>query len=492
MSLRARLIIGLLVLAAAGLITLAAVTYAEQRSFLYDRADQQLKAGSDQVSHELADQNGTDQQGSGFGPLGGGGGAGGGLGPRPGPPPRVQVPPGTYGQHRDANGKPDGSPVTFDYGSSSTMPAPKLPADIPLGKPITVGAVGGSGLKYRVEAFADDDQPGSTVVAVPLRDVTSTLHRLERVEALVIVGVLLALGALAWWVVRLGLRPLDRMGETAGAIAAGELHQRVEPATSRTEVGRLGLALNEMLSQIETAFAERTASENRLRRFLADASHELRTPLVSIRGYAELFRIGAAREPKDTEKAMRRIEEESRRMGVLVEDMLTLARLDELRESVHEPVDLEKLAADAVEDARAVAPGRSIELAADSPATVDGDPHQLRQVLANLMRNALTHTPAGTPIEVRVGGSPEQAEIEVRDHGRGLPPGDPAELFERFWRAAPGRERAAGGGAGLGLAIVAAIVDAHGGRVQASNAEGGGASFVIRLPAHRPAAVASQ
>jgi two-component system, OmpR family, sensor kinase len=486
-SLRARLIIGVLVLAAAGLITLAAVTYAEQRSFLYDRAGEQLKAAVDPVSHELTDNDsGNTTQGGAFGP--GGGGA---YGRPSGPPPHVQLPPGTYGQHRDANGNATSAPITFGY-TSSDLPAPKLPADMPMGKAITVSAVGSSGLKYRAEAFADHDGSGSTVVAVPLRDVTSTLHRLVRVEALVIAGVLLALGALSWWLVRIGLRPLDRMGATAGAIAAGDLSHRVEPANTRTEVGRLGLALNEMLSQIETAFAERTASENRLRRFLADASHELRTPLVSIRGYAELFRIGAARKPDETEKAMRRIEEEARRMGVLVEDMLTLARLDEVPEPVREQVDLGRAAADAVEDARAVAPGRSIELVVDdAPGSVLGDPHQLRQVVANLMRNALTHTPAGSAVEVRVAGDGDDAVLEVRDHGRGLPPGDPAELFERFWRAQPGRERAAGAGAGLGLAIVAAIVDAHGGSVTASNADGGGASFVIRLPAHRPATVAS-
>ncbi|HEY2603594.1 MAG TPA: HAMP domain-containing sensor histidine kinase [Thermoleophilaceae bacterium] len=485
MSLRARLVIGLLVLAAAGLITLAAVTYAEQRSFLYDRVDQQIAAAVQPVSHQLDETNGTlGPQGTGFGP---GSAHHPGYGDQGGPPPNVDLPPGTFGQRRDVNGARVGKNVAITYGEGALSP-PKLPKAVPLRKALTVDSVDGS-VKYRVEAFAGDGS-GSTVVAVPLRDVTSTLHRLERVEALVIAGVLLALGLLSWWVVRLGLRPLDRMGATAGAIAAGELSQRVTPATQRTEVGRLGLALNEMLSQIETAFAERTASENRLRRFLADASHELRTPLVSIRGYAELFRLGPAREPKETEKAMQRIEEEAKRMGVLVEDMLTLARLDELREPVREPVELRRVALDAVADARAVAPGRRIEFDAEDAGSVLGDPHQLRQVVANLMRNALTHTPADSPIEVRVTSAGDDALLEVRDHGRGLPPGDPAELFERFWRAEKGRERGSAG-AGLGLAIVAAIVDGHGGSVSAANADGGGASFVIRLPAHRPAAVAS-
>jgi two-component system, OmpR family, sensor kinase len=297
----------------------------------------------------------------------------------------------------------------------------------------------------------------------------------------VIGAVLIALAALAWWLVRLGLRPLDRMGATAGAIAAGDLSRRVEPTNPRTEVGRLGTALNGMLAQIERAFAERQASENRLRQFIADASHELRTPLVSIRGYAELYRLGATREPAEAERAMRRIEEEAQRMGVLVEDLLALARLDEVREPVREPVQLEQLAADAVHDARAVAPERDIELHADGPLTVQGDRDQLRQVVANLMRNALVHTPAGTAVDVSARQDDGYALLEVRDHGNGLPPGDPSELFERFWRAEPGRERGRGG-AGLGLAIVAAIVDAHGGSVSAANADGGGAAFTVRLP----------
>jgi two-component system OmpR family sensor kinase len=271
------------------------------------------------------------------------------------------------------------------------------------------------------------------------------------------------------------------MATVAGEIAAGRLSKRVEPATQKTEVGRLGLALNGMLERLERAFAERQASENRLRRFLADASHELRTPLASIRGYAELFRMGAADDPETLESSMRRIEDESRRMGVLVEDMLTLARLDELREPSREPVDMTQIAGDAAADARATAPDRAIEVSADGPALVNGDPQQLRQVAANLLRNALVHTPAGTPIEVSVDCDDINTLLVVRDHGPGLPGGDSAQLFQRFWRAEGGRARGRAG-AGLGLAIVNEIVSAHGGFVDAANAQDGGARFTVRLP----------
>ena len=234
-----------------------------------------------------------------------------------------------------------------------------------------------------------------------MRDVDQTLHRLLAVEALVIAGVLLLLGAAAWAVVRVGLLPLDRMGHTAGAIAGGDLSHRVESTDPRTEVGRLGIALNAMLDRLERAFTARKQSEDRLRQFIADASHELRTPLASIRGYAELFRMGAAREPEDVEKAMRRIEEEAARMGVLVEDLLTLARLDEIADAPHTEVDLGRLVARR-RRRRARHRARPRRSSATSTATRPslGDAHQLRQVLANLLRNALVHTPPGTPIEV--------------------------------------------------------------------------------------------
>jgi two-component system, OmpR family, sensor kinase len=490
MSLRARLIAALLALAAIGLVTLAAVTYAEQRSFQYDRVDQQARDAQRPVTIQLA--------GPELPRFRGGGRPGFGAPPPPPVPPGGDDDPsdggtgpqglerGTYGELRNSAGTPIQATAVTSYGESA-LPAPKIPADVPIGKPFTVGAKDGSGLHYRVLAEPTHDHPGyTTVVAVPLREAEATLDRLLRVEALVIGGVLILLAAAAWWVVRLGLRPLDRMGETAAAIGRGDLSKRVSPADEKTEVGRLGLALNAMLGQIETAFGKQQASENRLRQFLADASHELRTPLASIRGYAELFRIGAARKPADTEKAMNRIEDESERMGALVENLLTLARLDQVPEVARNPVDLSQLAHDAADDARAIAPDRDIQLHAESPATVLGDQSQLRQVLGNLVRNALMHTPEGTPIELSVRNGAAEAVLEVRDHGRGLPTDDTGALFERFWRADPGRERGRGG-AGLGLSIVAAIVDAHGGSVEAANAPGGGAVFTINLPAAPPA-----
>jgi two-component system, OmpR family, sensor kinase len=470
-SLRARLVAGLLIVAAAGLLLLGGVTYVKQRSFLYDRLDQQAQQAVPEVAHELIQRGGGDDPYAGDSPHHGGPGRG------------PSLPPGTYGQVRNPDGTVvSGQPgVVFGY-PGNIPPAPKLPARLHSGDYATVGAVSGDG-RYRV--YADSPFAGAalTVVAIPLGDTDQTLHQLLLVESLVIGGVLLLLAVVSLFLVRLGLRPLDHIARTAGAIAAGDLSRRVSPATEKTEVGRLGMALNAMLERLERAFAARQASEERLRRFLADASHELRTPLASIRGYAELFRIGAAREPAETEKAMARIEQESARMGVLVEDLLALARLDEPREPTREDVDLAALARDAVDDARAMAPDREIDVSANGGTMLLGDPHQLRQVLGNLLRNALTHTPVGSPVEVAVSGADGEVRLDVRDHGPGLPDGDPALLFERFWRAEGGRERGRGG-AGLGLAIVAGIVAAHDGRVEAADADGGGARFTVYLPAN--------
>jgi two-component system, OmpR family, sensor kinase len=474
-SLRARLVAGLLALAAVGLLVLAVVTYVEQRSFLLDRVDQQLQAAIRPVSAALAFRMGPPPGIERGGPGGVPGFDGGGPG--------FGLPRGTYGEHRDASGEVETTTVQQGYGETQAAARPSLPVGLALGRPTTV-----AGGDYRALALSDPRSGGVNVVAIPLADTSRTLDRLLLVEALVIAAVLLVLGLAARFVVRVGLLPLERMGHTAGAIAGGDLSHRVEPADPRTEVGRLGLALNAMLERLERAFAGQRASEERLRVFLADASHELRTPLQSIRGYAELFRIGAAREPDEVERAMRRIEQEATRMGVLVEDLLTLARLGETREGERVAVDVAALARDAVSDACATAPERAIVLDVDGSAgavTVMGDPHGLAQVLANLLRNALVHTPPGTPIEVAVAREGEEARLEVRDHGPGLPPGeDSGALFERFWRAEGGRTRGAGG-AGLGLAIVAAVVERHGGSVTAANAAGGGARFTVLLPLAR-------
>jgi two-component system, OmpR family, sensor kinase len=467
-SLRARLLVAVLALAAGGLLLVGAVTYVEQRSFLYDQVDQQLRDAIPLVSHDL--EQGPSPDGDDYRPPRGGGGG-----------PTFGLPAGTYGQKRDAHGNVlPGSKV---YAAGQTVTAkPDLPADMPIGKSITVAGQNGAGTRYRALAQRDPQDGTITVAAIPLRATDDTLERLLIVEALVIGGVLVLLGIVSWIVVRVGLLPLDRMGHTAGAIAAGDLSHRVEDTDPRSEVGRLGIALNAMLDRLEQAFGEREASEDRLRRFIADASHELRTPLASIRGYAELFRMGAAREPADVEKAMRRIEDEAARMGVLVEDLLMLARLDEVADAPYAEVDLPAVVRDAVDDGRATAPNRRITTRVDDAARAVGDGDQLRQVLGNLLRNAFVHTPDGTPIEVTLDRDGGEVRLEVRDHGPGLPTGDHEALFERFWRSEGGRERGKGG-AGLGLAIVAAIVDAHGGRVRASNAPGGGASFVVTLPA---------
>jgi two-component system OmpR family sensor kinase len=271
------------------------------------------------------------------------------------------------------------------------------------------------------------------------------------------------------------------MGGVAAHIAAGDLTRRVEPATPQTEIGRLGLALNGMLSQIEAAFAESAASNARLRRVIADASHELRTPLTSIRGYAEMLRRGAAESPADSESARRRIEQESIRMTGLVDDLLVLARLDQGRPLAKEEVDLRAIANDAVADARVVAPQRDISISANGPVVVTGDDTRLRQVMGNLMRNALVHTPQQTPIEVAVATDGGLGRMSVADHGPGLTEGEVSRIFEPFYRADPSRSRDSGG-AGLGLSIVSAVVTAHGGRVKVRQTDGGGATFEVELP----------
>jgi two-component system, OmpR family, sensor kinase len=479
-SLRARLLVLLVALAAVGLVVADFASYRALHNYLYDRVDQQLESAVMPLSIRLSHQ--VDGEG---GPEFGGPGPGAEGGPGGGPGPSGGLPSGTYGQLETAGGEVVAHTPARLFGEE--LPLPALPTGLAATSltegvaPVTVGQRGGGSESFRAAAVVVGAEGLTSVVAVPLGDTNATLHRLALIELVVSAAILIALGVAAWWLVGVGLRPLRRMGEVAGQIAEGDLSRRVEPDNDRTEVGRLGRSLNAMLAQIEKAFAERAAGERRLRRFLADASHELRTPLASIRGYSELYRIGAAREPAEVERAMGRIEAESARMGGLVDDLLTLARVDEVREPEREPLDLRELLEDARDDARAAAPERAISLTPTGPVAIEADGDALRRVFANLLRNAIVHTPEGTPVEISLAAGETAATVGVRDHGPGLPPGDPNAVFERFWRDSESRGRD-DGGAGLGLAIVAALVNAHGGTVEAANAPDGGAVFTVRLP----------
>ncbi len=405
------------------------------------------------------------------------------------------------------------------------VPGPKVPADSSWlaannGNYVTVPAQSGS-RQWRILVFGYQGMPtasglvsGYVVVATDVSSVYATLGRLATIDLIVSAAILVLLAIIGAAVVRASLRPLTDIERTAEAIAAGDLTSRVPDRDARTEVGRLGRSLNAMLAQIETAFDARARSEaaarrseDKMRQFVADASHELRTPLTAIRGFAEYYRQrggAAGRANGDVDRIMRRVEQESSRMGVLVEDMLLLARLDQQRPLDRKPVDMLTLAADAVHDARMLAPARTIELTVQSSdaALVLGDEVRLRQVIGNLMSNALTHTPDGTPISVRISsaslpapgaaghgpGPPEHSPagvpavlLEVADEGPGLTPEQAEHAFERFYRADPARNRKAGG-AGLGLAIVSALVAAHGGSVWVNSAPGHGATFGIALP----------
>ncbi len=309
------------------------------------------------------------------------------------------------------------------------------------------------------------------------------IGRLVGVVGAITVFALGLLAAVAFRAISRALRPLDEIAATAKAIGDGDLTRRVEPAEPRTEAGRLGLALNAMLGQIEGAFRQRAASEERLRRFVADASHELRTPVATVRGYAELFRRGASDSAEDLAKTMARIESTAVHMGVLVDELLLLADLDEGRPSEREPVDLAELAGEAVEAARAVQPDRPLRLVTGAGGTVvRGDRTRLRQVVDNLLANVRAHTPPGTAATVTVREDDGTVVVEVRDEGPGLGKEEAAHVFERFYRADPARTRGGTrGGAGLGLAIVAAVAEAHGGSARVA-ATAPGAAFEVRLP----------
>ncbi|MCU1601543.1 MAG: ATP-binding protein [Frankiales bacterium] len=466
--LRVKLVVALVLLATLGLAVSGVAATTALRGYLVDRVDQQL-------------QSSVHDEGSISGLLSGYGGGR----PRPGRP-------DAFGTVDVAYLPSTGGPFLRNPTTSDT-PLPKLPTSgHGLLSPFTAHAVSGDTTWRVIEVSATyNGTDGTLYVSVPLDEVQHTVGRLRSLETFIGLGVLLLLALGGFLVVQRSLRPLVAVESAAEAIAEGDLTQRVPESDPRTEVGSLSASFNTMVARLESAFTEQAASEadaraseERMRRFVGDASHELRTPLTSIRGFAELYRSGALPPGADVDRAMSRIEGEASRMGLLVEDLLLLARLDQQRPLERVPVDLLELASDAVADAAAVDPARSVTLeavAAGPPPVVSGDPGRLTQVLGNLVTNALTHTPEGTPVVVRVSTDPLHAVVEVSDAGPGISEEDRPRVFERFFRTDSSRTRTSGG-TGLGLSIVAALVAAHGGTVAVDETPGGGATFRVSLP----------
>jgi two-component system, OmpR family, sensor kinase len=471
LPLRVQLVVALVALLAAVLIGSYFVAYASMQGYLLHQLDARLTRTTVQI------ERGLSIAGLQGGPL------------------------GRFG--RTSTSDTDQVQLRLDGQIIGPAPAPgtptaALPASPPLGRGFTVPSTG-AGNNWRVLAStfpaATPADHAIILVATDQGEVDAAIGDLSRMYLWISIGALVLLGGFGYALVRRSLRPLEEVERTAEVIATGDLSHRVPVRRPGSEVGRLASAFNTMVERFESAFRARQrseasarSSEERMRRFVADASHELRTPLTSIRGYAELYRQGAVTSPEDVAGVLHRIEEQAARMGLLVDELLLLARLDEQRPFEHAPVDLAVLTVDAVHDAHAATPERSVGLRlppaiGEEPAEVPvlGDEARLRQVLGNLVNNALIHTPAGTPVEVRVRPEAAEAVVEVADKGPGLAPEAAERVFERFYRGDPARGRA-NGGTGLGLAIVAAIVAAHGGRVEVQTSVGVGTTFRVRLP----------
>lgn len=462
--LRVTLVMALVALVAVGLLASGVAVTSALRGVLIERLDQQLS----EAAHTWARPGGPR------------------LPPLPGRPREERPPVLFFARVKDNSGIP------FLKLDEDNRPAPDLPADLVPGT-FTTGSVGDASVKWRV--LYTENSSGTSVVALRLDETEDIIDRLIVSQAVIGALVSAALAVAAYFVIRRSLRRLTAVEETAADIAAGDLHRRVPMRDTNTEVDRLARSLNAMLAQIQAGFAATEASEEaarrseeRMRRFVADASHELRTPLTTIRGFAELYRQGAT---GDAGMLLGRIEHESSRMGLLVEDLLMLARLDAQRPVERAPVDLLRLAGDAVHTARAVAaaqhpdgPHRPIDLRVGPGAgttEVPGDETRLRQVLSNLLNNALTHTPPDAAVTVRLTPEADEVRLDVVDTGPGLTSEQTERVFERFYRTDDSRSRDSGG-TGLGLSIVQALVTAHGGTVSVHSEPGRGATFTVRLP----------
>ncbi len=436
-SLRTRLVAICAVLATLGLLLADVATYRSLQSSLIDRVDATLAQASGSLEHAPPGDGGFGRRDPGL--------------------------PGVYAEVRDAGGS-----HVLDTGPpppGEARPTPIVPANlVPTALGVAYRTVGG----YRLRAERVG-QSETLIVALPLADTERTLDRLSRIElvvSLVVVGAIVLVGL---GLVTVGLRPLRRIGATAAAIGAGDLSRRVEPSGGRTEIGQLSAALNAMLHQIEQSVAAR-------RQFLSDASHELRTPVAAVRAFAELFDRGLRDHPEDLARAMAAIERESKRMSLLVDDLLILARLDEGRPLAQVPVDLVALAQEAAETSRVVGPAWPVIVEAGAPATVTGDPDRLRQVLDNLLGNVRTHTPAGTTATISV--LPDG--FTIADDGPGMDAQHVDRVAERFYRVDASRTRNAGG-SGLGLAIASSIVAAHGGTLTITSSLTVGTTVCVTL-----------
>jgi two-component system OmpR family sensor kinase len=481
MPLRTRLLLALIAVVVAGLVISDVVTYTLLQTYLQNRIDPQLAFVSSFV-----------ETSKGLGPK-----VPKGFTPPPGSSlvPKVNVPPGSNGIVPDGTlgalitfaGQTKGRVISFSFSDKKLNP-PRLPHPLPaLGSGGTVVFDAKSGgadpTSYRVLIRSVTGHHEYAMAAIPLTEVSVTLDDLRLIMLLVSAGVLTGLGGVSWWILRRGFRPLEDIATTAGEIAQGDLGRRIAQTDSRTEVGRLGFALNAMLVEIESAMAHRARAEARLRRFLADASHELRTPLTSIRGYAEMFDRGAREHPADLATSMYHIRHEADRMNLLVDELLLLARLDQKRPLHLETIDVGHVVRTAVFAAQVGSKSHPILLETTHAVEVRCDGERLRQVLDNLLANALNHSPPDASVHVRVCRMDDgRARVEVADHGPGILPEDAERIFEPFFRTDLARVRDTGG-TGLGLSIVASIAQAHGGLAGVGANDGGGALFWVEFPA---------